>query len=319
MSKITKDLTYDGCHLLLDCLNRIFATNQYEQLPEDEEQISVENENYYDAQEELHNVQEDVDNEAYFDAQEQPISDHQQLKFSYEKLKDEHQLLQRNHQLLQVNHEQLELDHQNQEKLANEYLKRLHLQGKICEKNCVLCTILWTCQNMLGFNLCGPQLLLIMSFHAKKTVMEKDLACQHHINIFLQCEVLLQDGDFWFPKKGSKERENAIKKAWKKLMSIGKGVCLLGIKKVVIGHCILCDLNTRPKPDTVMFHDPQKEEEGEWALKDFVKYLDDSDAIGLLLFPVDLAKLKDIIENNIKIVHFTDGSHQDKKSVPIVV
>ncbi|CAB3984251.1 Hypothetical predicted protein [Paramuricea clavata] len=286
--------------------------NVQEQLNTDQQNATVDKEEFIKKQEFI-NVQEQlntdqqnatVDKQEFINVQEQLNTDRQNATIDNEASNDEQRQLQI-------------------QKLKDEYLQQLQRKGHICAKNCVLCSILWSCQQELGFYLCGPQLILIMFLHAAEKNKREYLKCEKFIEIFMKCKVIDAPVgcEYLWSEEMSKKSE-MIEKAWNALMNMDKSVCLIGIKSSKAlggGHCVVCDLNTRTGCGTVTFHDPQKEEKAEWSKTEFIFYLDDPNIAGLRLFTVNLQKLKDIIDEYSEILHHTDKSNQTLSPMPLRV
>ena len=225
------------------------------------------------------------------------------------------------------NNEQTEFEENSQEQPetnhGDQYLEQLQREGKVCSKNCVLCTILWSCQKKLGFYICGLQLMLLLFLHAAEKIQREDLKCENFMEIFMKCGVTqeLEDEEFeWFDDESSKH--DKIEKAWKTVNDMDDGVCLLGIKSPNApggGHCILSDTGTKDANGTVMFNDPQRGGERRMNKEQFKEYLEDENIVGLKLYTVNLQKLKEIINEYRKILHHTDEKCQSSYAIPIDV
>ncbi|CAB3984253.1 Hypothetical predicted protein [Paramuricea clavata] len=225
--------------------------NVQEQLNTDQQNATVEKQEFINVQEQLNIDEQDatVEKQEFIKVQEQLNTDQQNATVDNQVPNDEHRQLQI-------------------QKLKYEYLQQLQREGHVCAKNCVLCTILWSCQQELGFYLCGPQLILIMFLHKAEKIGREYLKCEKIIEIFMKCEVIDApvSAEYLWSDEMSKKSE-MIEKAWNALMNMDKGVYLMGIKNSEAlggGHCVVCDLNIRIECGTVMFHDPQKEEKAEW-------------------------------------------------------
>ena len=292
-----------------------------EQLNTNQQDATVHNQEFINVQEQLNTNQQDatVDKQEFVNVQGQLNTDQQDATVDNQELIKLQEQLNTDQQNAAIdnqasNNEQRQLQIQTlkdeYQKLKHEYLQQLQRKGHVCAKNCVLCTILWSCQQELGFYLCGPQLILIMFLHAAEKIKREYLKCEKFIEIFMKCKVI--DAplgcEYLWSEEMSKKSE-MIEKAWNALMNMDKGVCLMGIKSSKAlggGHCVVCDLNTRTECGTVMFHDPQKEEKAEWSKKEFIDYLDDPNIAGLRLFTVNLQELKQIINDYSDILHHTD-------------
>jgi hypothetical protein len=301
--------------------------NVQEQLNTDQQNATVDNQEFIEVQEQLNTDQQNatVEKQEFINVQEQLNTDQQNATVDKKEFINVQEQLNTDQQNATVdnqtsNGEQRQLQIQ---KLKDEYLQQLQRKGHVCAKNCVLCTILWSCQQELGFYLCGPQLILIMFLHAAEKIKREYLKCEKFIEIFMKCKVIDAPvgGEYLWSDEVNKKSE-MIEKAWNELMNMDKGVCLIGIKNAKAlggGHCVVCDLNTRTECGTVMFHDPQKEEKVEWSKTEFIFYLDDPNIAGLRLFTVNLQKLKHIIDEYSEILHHTDESNQTLSAMSLRV
>jgi hypothetical protein len=293
-----------------------------QRLQDDQQKLQNDQQKLQNDQRKLQNDQQKLQND-----QQKLQDDQQKLQNDQQKLQDDQQKLQNDQQKLQDDQQKSQNDQQksqnDQQKLKDEYLQQLQREGKVCAKNCVLCTILWSCQQELGFYLCGPQLILIMFHYANKKIKREYLKCENILEIFMKCKVIdSPESDEYLWSDEMSNKSEIIEKAWNALMNMDKGVCLMGIKSSNAlggGHCVVCDLNTRTECGTVTFHDPQKEEKAEWSKKEFIDYLDDPNIAGLRLFTVNLQELKQIINDYSDILHHTDESNQTLFVMPVRV
>jgi hypothetical protein len=300
-----------------------------------QEQLNIDQQNATVDKQELINVLEEfnidqqnstVDKQELINVQEQLNIDQQNATIEKQELINVQQQLNTDHQNVTIDNEASN-DEQRQlqiQKLKDEYRQQLQRKGHICAKNCVLCTILWSCQQKLGSYLCGPQLILIMLFHAghaAELIEREYLKCEKNLEIFMKCKVIDAPVgcEYLWSDEMSKKFE-MIEKAWNALMNMDKGVCLMGIKSSKAlggGHCVVFD--TRTVDGTVIFHDPQIEEEAKWSKKNFIDCLDDPDIAGIGLFPLNLQKLKEIIDEYSEILHHTGKSNQTLAVMPLRV
>jgi hypothetical protein len=273
-----------------------------EQLNTDQQNATIDKQELINVQEQLNTDQQNatVDNQELINVQEQLNTDQQNATVDKQAPNDEQRQLQ-----IQT--------------LKDEYRQQLQRKGHICAKNCVLCTILWSCQQKLGFYLCGPQLILTMLFHAAEQIEREYLKCEKNLEIFMKCEVIDAPVgcEYLWSDEVSKKSE-MIEKAWNALMNMDKGVCLMGIRSSEAlggGHCVVFD--TRTVDGTVIFHDPQREEEAKWSKTNFIDCLNDPDIGGIRLFPLNLQKLKEIIDEYSEILHHTGKSNQTLAVMPL--
>ena len=200
-------------------------------------------------------------------------------------------------------------------KIRDEYREQLESEGKLCSKNCVLCTILWCCQKKLGFYICGLQLMLTLFLHAAEKIPREYLKCDSFIEIFIKCGIIEELEGEVYEWSGDDEstKKSKIEKGLNTITNIEDDIYLVGMKNPNApggGHCILCDVTTRDGNRTVMFIDPQRGGEGQMSKEQFREYLDDKDIVGIKFYSINLTKLEEIIREYEKNLHYTSGQIQ---------
>ena len=192
-----------------------------------------------------------------------------------------------------------------------ENLEHLQCGGKLCEHNCVLCTLLWICREKFGVTLCGRQLEKVLTWYAGKKITEiRDLQCDQLMNIVTKCGIAERnDYDYNDPKS---TRIKMINKVWKDILAFRvSSVRLLILGKwhkndEGIGHCVVCDLEkTRNDRMHVMIYDPQAEKGLYVNEKKFTEYVKEDG--GLYLYTVNIDVLRDILEKYRKNLHIKSG------------
>lgn len=199
-----------------------------------------------------------------------------------------------------------ELNDEQEQKMENlqnkldAVIERLQQEG-VCDRNCVLRAIYWICEKKLPSVKvdCYEQLGKILTHHVgEKIENETDFKCEYFMNILIKCEIaheIYKDEESYTP--------NIIDGAWEKLMNMGEGLCLFGIKiqkAIGGGHCLICDLDTEKKNQSVMVHDrtiwKQLMNKGY-----FKNWLNDLEVEGLVLYAVNLQKLEEIIHKELRL------------------
>ena len=201
------------------------------------------------------------------------------------------------------------------QKIRNQYRKQLELEGKLCSKNCVLSTILWSCQRKLGFYICGLQLMLTLFLHEAEKIPREYLTCESSIEIFIKCKVIkeYESEEHEWSSNDKSSKQSKIEKALNTITNMDDALYLVGMKNPNVlggGHCILCDVTTEYGKKTVMFIDPQNGEERQMSKEQFREYLDDDDIVGIKFYSINLTKLEKIIREYEKILHYTSGQIQ---------
>lgn len=212
---------------------------------------------------------------------------------------------------------------QNRDEIRNEYRKQLELEGKLCSKNCVLCTILWSCQKKLKYNFCGHQLMLTMFHHAgKEEDPIENLKCENSIQLFLKSGVVeeLQSEEFDWSGGDESTKQNKIQKALNTIENtVGDVVYLVGMKipdAMGGGHAIACEVSTENERKIALFADLQNEWEKQFGCSEFKAYLEDERIVGVKFYIIKEKKLDEIILKYWPIMHHTDGKFQAKICLP---
>ena len=188
------------------------------------------------------------------------------------------------------------------------------LKCKECNKNCVLRTMLWICQTEklgLGVDLCIRQLEKIIIAHAGPKIEKDDLKCEQLMEILRKCEIVAIAVEYRYPPEMN-AKLRVIDEAWNRLMTTDGSARVMILGRVISvandeGHAEVCDLDTRGD-GRVTIHNPQKEEWGHGNQQDFRDYVIKDE--GLILYTVDLEKLKLIIKEHEDILHRTNQSDQ---------
>ena len=130
------------------------------------------------------------------------------------------------------------------------HLQRLLEKGELCDKNCVLCSLLWICHEKLNVYPCGRHLEKILTIHAEreKPLTSDQLRCDelmHILKIGKIVNVILDRKYHTSVKRDDTPDE--IAEAWQKLMTTDEKylVVMVGFKFSVAnraGHCVVCDL-----------------------------------------------------------------------------
>ena len=202
---------------------------------------------------------------------------------------------------------QLKIDTLNVE-LQNAYKKYLqHLQekGELCDKDCVLCSLLWICHEKLGIYPCGRHLEKIITSETQREhgiTYREELCCGNFMYMLKKCGII-DDAEniktYIIP--------DDINKAWKELMDIDTKnlVVMVGRRfSKHLGHCVVCDLETRNQKDGLLtYHDLQQDESKTGNIKDFRNLVSrDKD---IKLYTVNFTKLQEIIDKHRDILHIT--------------
>lgn len=186
------------------------------------------------------------------------------------------------------------------------------LKCKECNKNCVLRTMLWICQTeKLGLDLCIRQLEKIIIAHAGAKIEKEDLKCEQLMEILRKCEIVAIAVEYKYPPEMN-AKLRVIDEAWNRLMTADGSARVMILGRVISvandeGHAEVCDLDTR-SDGRVTIHNPQKEEWGHGNHHDFRDYVIKDE--GLILYTVDLEKLKLIIKEHEDILHRINQSDQ---------
>jgi hypothetical protein len=188
------------------------------------------------------------------------------------------------------------------------------LKCKECNKNCVLRTMLWICKTEklgLGVDLCIRQLEKIIIAHAGAKIEKDDLKCEQLMEILRKCEIVAIAVEYKYPPEIN-AKLRVIDEAWNRLMTADGSARVMILGRVISvandeGHAEVCDLDTRGD-GRVTIHNPQKEEWGHGNQQDFRNYVIKDE--GLILYIVDLEKLKLIIKEHEDILHRTNRSDQ---------
>ncbi|CAB3984257.1 Hypothetical predicted protein [Paramuricea clavata] len=188
------------------------------------------------------------------------------------------------------------------------------LKCKECNKNCVLRTMLWICQTEklgLGVDLCIRQLEKIIIAHAGAKIEKDDLKCEQLMEILRKCEIVAIAVEYKYPPEMN-AKLRVIDEAWDRLMTTDGSARVMILGRVISvandeGHAEVCDLDTRGD-GRVTIHNPQKEEWGHGNQQNFRDYVIKDE--GLILYTVNLEKLKLIIKEHEDILHRTNRSDQ---------
>ena len=184
------------------------------------------------------------------------------------------------------------------------------LRRKICNKNCVACTILWICETVLGVDICIRQLEKIITAYAGEKIEKADLKCDQLMEILKKGELVSIEVEFKYPPE-EKAKLRVIDKAWNTLMATDDSVHVIILGRVILvgngGHVEICHLDTRTSDRTeVIIHNPQNENWGHANQDNFREHAFNDD--GLILYLVHLEKLKQIISEHEDILHRTGRS-----------
>ena len=212
---------------------------------------------------------------------------------------------------------QLKIDTLNLE-LKNAYKKYIqHLQqkGELCDKDCVLCSLLWICHEKLGIYPCGRHLEKIITSETQQQygiTLREHLCCGNFMYMLMKCGII-NDAEHIKTYKIPDD----INKAWKELMDIdAKNLVVMvgrGFSKH-LGHCVVCDLETRNQKDGLLtYHDLQQDESKTGNMKDFINLVKcDKD---IKLYTVNFKKLQEIIDKHKDILHITYSKSNITKPV----
>ena len=189
------------------------------------------------------------------------------------------------------------------------------LKRKECDKNCVVCTMLWICETEklgLGVDVCVRQLEKIITAHAGAKIEKEDLKCEQLMEILKKCELVKVAKEYKYPAEMNAKLQ-VIDQAWNALMTTDGSVRVVILGRVISvaedeGHAEVCDLDSRTFDGKVTIHNPQKEEWGHGNLEDFRNYVIKDE--GLVLYIVNLEKLKQIIKEHEHILHHTSQPNQ---------
>ncbi len=211
-------------------------------------------------------------------------------------------------------HENESLKNATIKQLNDTHLQHLQCSGKLCAKNCVLCTILWICQQKLGVFPCGLQLLLLLfKYKSAEEIRPENHVCQTLImEIFIKCGIVTEANRFKYPSELNAKLQ-AIDQAWNTLMTTDGNLRVMILGRVIAaavaeGHAEVCDLDSKTSDRRVTIHNPQKDERGEANQDDFRNHVIKDE--GLILCIVNLEKLKQIFEEYDHILHHTIPSNQ---------
>ena len=184
------------------------------------------------------------------------------------------------------------------------------LKRKLCNRNCVACTMLWICETEklgLGVDLCIRQLEKIITAYAGEKIEKDDLKCEQLMEILKKCELVSITAEYKYPSEVD-AKLRMIDEAWNRLMTTDGSLRVMILGRIIStgndeGHAEICDLDTRTFDGKVTIHNPQEEIWGHGNQNDFRKYVFDDD--GLILYRVHLEKLKQIITEHEHILHHT--------------
>ena len=198
--------------------------------------------------------------------------------------------------------------------VLNKKFRIEQLKCRECTRNCVLRIILWICQTEklgLGVDICMRQLEKIIIAHAGTKIEKEDLRCEQLMEILRKCEIVTIAAKYRYPPEMNAKLQ-MIDEAWNRLMTTDGSARVMILGRVISvandeGHAEVCDLDTRDD-GRVTIHNPQKEEWGHGNQQDFRNYVIKDE--GLILYIVDLEKLKLIIKEHEDILHRTNRSDQ---------
>ena len=184
-----------------------------------------------------------------------------------------------------------------------EYLKYKGKARKLCEKDCVVWSLLWICRDKLNEDLCGRQLEKMITTHAERRygISNKDLCCEYFMRILEKCGIASEafPTTELGPKMIDNEyRDGQIDKVWQELLGVdAKNLVVMVLtersRKDRQGHCIVCDLK-RSNEGSFECHDLQEDLWTTVTEKEQVKeYVKDDERIAL--YSVDIEYLKKII------------------------
>jgi Txe/YoeB family toxin of Txe-Axe toxin-antitoxin module len=200
------------------------------------------------------------------------------------------------------------------EQFKDTHLEHLQCSGQLCANNCFLCTILWICQKKLGVFPCGLQLLLLLfKYKSAEEIRPENHVCQTLImEIFIKCGIVTEADQFKYPSELNAKLQ-VIDQAWNTLMTKDGSVRVMILGRVIAaadaqGHAEVCDLDSKTSDGRVTIHNPQRDERGEANQEDFRNHVIKDE--GLILFEVNLEKLKQIFEKCAHILHHTVQPNQ---------
>ena len=184
------------------------------------------------------------------------------------------------------------------------------LRKQVCSQNCASGVIRWICENKLGWDsLCIIQIERICFVEAgKKDNVETVVECKRMWQIYEECGVLDLLDHYAFPDETNAKLE-VINKAWNKIMTSNEEVLVLGKTNPKAdggGHLVVCDLKTKTK-NGYEICDPQIDKSEFVSRETFTAEIVSVDSIeDLIVFKVNLKKLKQIIDEYRDVLHFPD-------------
>jgi hypothetical protein len=204
------------------------------------------------------------------------------------------------------------------------YLQHLQEKGRLCDKDCVLCCLLWICHKKMDIYPCGRYLEKIITYEAclqNGNKFREELGCGNFMYLLMRCGII----DHAERIKTYKLPDD-INKAWGELMDVDAENLVVIVGRSIpmqLGHCVVCDLKTRDRKNgRLTFHDLQQDMSGTGNITDFRQLLkDDRD---IKLYTVNFGYLQEIIGKHSDTFHGTYSKYNITKSTdtddtPIIV
>ena len=192
------------------------------------------------------------------------------------------------------------------------YLKWLFNRNmrRVCNNDCVSCVVAKIYEDneedMHGKTLCCAQLRTIISVHAGLMLEPKHINCTEFMDILKKCSLVKNCGEY----KCSSilfSWQSSVKEAFNKLMTMDEDQLVVIIARVIsetskTGHTELCYLTARDQRKKVLtIDDPQSTTSQNYGQKEFMDHLRNDE--GLILYTVDVKKLKEIINKHKPHLH----------------
>ena len=197
------------------------------------------------------------------------------------------------------------------------------LRKQVCSQNCASGVIHWIFENKLGWDsLCSIQIERICFVEAgKKEHVETVVECKRMWQIYEECGVLDLLDHYAFPDETNAKLE-MINEAWNKIMTSNEEVLVLGKTNPKAdggGHLVVCDLKTKTE-DGYEICDPQIDKSEFVSREKFTAEIVSVDSIeDLIIFKVNLKKLKQIIDEHRDVLHFPDHNRSTMQPEPLAI